>query len=282
MLERLLKGTRREFFIFATSLTAVVAISSSVYTFTRIDGESESPPASGEGQVTADRLDYTSQDPPPILWQGIEDHVESGGIALAVHAYRIQPSRMTFLYSIDAGEPGRVLHPGLVVIQDEAGYEYEVKDSATIGSALGLTLAVVTTEPYRGGGSVLSLAVESLSDPTGSSSDEALPDHITIEFLRSSIPAPQTDFDTGGRLGPEVAVRAEGLTTGLASLPGGQYIRFLIDRDGEQASLYGFAPDGEGAGVSEEEYIALRASDPGYPPADLDSTLPGWPVPASP
>ena len=187
---------------------------------------------------------------------------------------------MTFVYSMDAESEDSEIEATQISILDDLGYSYQVISHRILGSDLGVTVGIVTVEPYRGEGTDLTLVATQISD---ASSDEtsSLPDRIGVTFLRNASPGSNIDYDAGGRIGPEVATHAaRGLTTGLASLPGGKYIRLLVDRSGQQAEILGYAPNGLGGPVSRDEFAALIDSDPNAF-LDLNSTLPDWPESAS-
>ncbi len=217
------------------------------------------------------------EDPGIDAWDPTGEYrTEQSGIGLTVHSYRIGWDYIAVLYSVHS-IPGLSASPATVTLTDDSGQTYSISNTI-LGTSLGVTAALLTTEPYKGRGSALTLAVTDMSISTGdAASSQTVPGTWSVTFIENQVPGAPMDYIQGGRISPEV-MSAGDLTMAVAGQPGGRFIKLLIDRTGQQSALYGLVSDGAARPLTETEFHQLLLAQPGrvddFPPP------PDWPAPA--
>lgn len=188
--------------------------------------------------------------------------VQVAGVDLWIHAFRITHDRISVTYSVESAAD---FDASGLQVRDESGYAYKTISNAVFGSSFDVSTGVITTEPYTGSGKQLLLEL-AVGHDSGS-----------VAFLQNNRPG-LVDYDTGG--GIEPIVQSAGMTFGLASFPGGKFIRVIVERSGEESEFFGYAPDGIARGVSETEFLQLWNAEESFP-FDLAAKPPDWPASAA-
>jgi hypothetical protein len=276
-----LRRLRREAILTGCLLAGVVALSMlGYYLFEGRTSHSSSPFVAGE--------------PATLVWQRTESYrTEKDGIGLTVHSYQITPDHMAFLYSLDNPVASVAASPGTVSLTDDRGRTYAVLNSTVFGSTLGVTAALLVTEPYSAEGKTLTLTVTDVVISGDASGAKSIPGTWSVPFLETLAPGAPVDHTEGGRIAPQIT-RAGGLTMAIAGPPGGRFPKLLIDRQGEQGALYGQISGSVARSLSEAEFrTELRAAKAanaqsvtggGHSTAELPDDYPpppDWPAPRS-
>lgn len=256
-----LRLATREIAIAAGLILASVAFSVFMYlTVFATDGATRTADRPSPGQSLADSSQHHPQGMALDRWQPTgSSHVEVADTDLWIHAFRIQPDRISVTYSLAAKTEGK---SRTLQILDETGHIYETVSDRVFGSSGDVSTGVITTAPYRGDGKQLVLELV-VGSETG-----------TVAFLELTRPGP-VDYDTGR--GIEPIVQTGGTTFGLASFPGGKSIRVIVERSGEESAFYGYAPDGIARSVSEDEFLQLWEAEERYS-FDVNEKPLTWPA----
>lgn len=252
----------REIVIVGSLLCAVLVVSLAVFFLTPGTSDERGSPNS----LAADSDRQSLQAEPAVMpWTTTGDYrSEDMGIGLTILAFRIQPERMTVLYTLDVNKEQAEAVATSIELIDDRGKIYDVLSHSSLGSSQGISLGLLTVEPVDSESSELTLRVRGVSTSAASGDPEdVIAGSWEVPFLRNQNPGAAPGWNLAGRVAPDV-VSGNSVKFALASGPGSEFTRVLIERSGTQSALFGYTPDGVGRPVTETEWHQLFRDVRGY------------------
>lgn len=259
----------REIVISGSLLCAVLVVSVAIFSLTRSTSDESGSPSS----LAAADDRQSLQERVVLPWKATGDYrSDETGIGLTVLTFRMQPERITVLYTLDVNKEQAEAVATSIELIDDRGKIYDVLSHSSLGSSQGISLGLLTVEPVDSESSELTLRVRGVSTSAASGDPEdVIAGSWEVPFLRNQNPGAAPGWNLAGRVAPDV-VSGNGARFALASGPGSEFIRVLIERSGRQTALFGYAPDGVGQPVTETEWHQLFRDVRGYddpgPPSD--------------
>ncbi len=259
----------REIVISVSLLCAVLVVSLAVFFLTTGTSDERGSPNS----LAADSDGQSLQAKPAVLpWTTTGDYRSVDmGIGLTILTFRIQPERITVLYTLDVNKEQAEVVATSIELIDDRGKIYDVLSHNSLGSSQGVSLALLTVEPVDSESSELTLRVRGVStSPVSGDPEDVIAGSWEVPFLRNHNPDAASGWTLAGRVAPDV-VSGNGARLGLASGPGSAFTRVLVERSGRQTALFAYTQDGVAQPVTETEWHQLFQDargydDPGLPP----------------
>ena len=239
----MLRRLRREAILTGSMLAVVTALSFLGYFLFGNGG------GSGSSSPTPD----AAGEPYVFVWQRTENYrAEKDGIGLTVHNFRISPDQIRILYSLDRSPPSPAVSPATISLTDDLGQNYRVLSNAILGNALGVTAGLLITETYSGKGETLILTVTDMVTSGNDASEETVRGTWSVPFMKSIAPGALVGIE--GMIAALPVTRVGDLTLGVAGPPGSRLPKLLIDRQGQQAALYGEVSGNVARPLTEAEF----------------------------
>jgi DNA-binding CsgD family transcriptional regulator len=166
--------------------------------------------------------------PAPILWEATSQYQgEDYGIILTILWLELKPAGGGVFYTLTGPTAGVLIEPGEFTLTDSMGRGYEILDTGSYGSALGVFAGVLSFERPPDAGEALRLSLNGATASDGTPFPEF---YVEVEFARNLVGQDGPDYSLGMRIAPENA-QGNGATL-LYS-----YQMITVTRDGQEATI---------------------------------------------